>query len=97
MEKRGRVMDAKESHDILQSTQNKKSMVSWFNPFTDHMISAIESRSDRTILGGMTFDIRVSQNGEDHIFQRVGDFVPMTRISLADLRKRQAENAVSVT
>lgn len=86
MEKRGRALDANESHAVLVSTATRKSLVSWFEPFYSQMLTAIESRKKQVILGGRNFDVREYANGEDYVFMVSDGFVPMTRITLSNLR-----------
>lgn len=83
MEKRGRELSAAEAQNVLESTATRKTLVSWFKPFFSQMVTAVERRKSTVILGGMDFNIR--RYGDDYVFMRVGNFTPMTRISLADL------------
>lgn len=87
MEKRGRALDANESHAVLLETAGRKSLVSWFKPFFGQMHDAVKKGKKQTILGGMNFNVRISESGNDVIFMIADGFVPMTRISKNDLAR----------
>lgn len=95
MEKRGRAMTAEEAQNILETTSTKTTLISWFHPFTEQMISAIESGKNSVILNGRTFLVKNCENGTDYVFTVVGDFIPMTRVSLENLRSRLVVDANS--
>ena len=94
MEKRGRAMTAEEAQRILETTTTKTKLISWFQPFTEQMISAIESGAKSVILNGRTFLIK--NYGSDYVFAVVDDFVPMTRVSLKNLQSRLVDDNVSI-
>lgn len=95
MNKRGRELDANESHAILIETEKKNSLVSWFQPFTDSMIDAIKTRKKSVILDGQKFLVYPCKNGTDYIFRSMHGFLPMTRLSLENLESRVFSNADS--
>lgn len=99
MEKRGRVMDANESFEVLQKTPaGRATLISWFDPFYAQMVDAIEKGKKSTILGGTDFNIRVCENGTDFVFKKSDDFIPMTRLSLDRLRYLvEMNNAVTTS
>lgn len=88
MEKRGRVMTVAEAQNILETTSTKHTLVSWFQPFTSQMIEAIEKKKETCILDGRQFAVKKCANGKDYVFKVVGNFVPMTRVSLENLNSR---------
>ena len=94
MEKRGRAMTAEEAQRILETTTTKTKLISWFQPFTEQMISAIESGAKSVILNGRTFLIK--NYGSDYVFAVADGFVPMTRVSLKNLQSRLVDDNVSI-
>lgn len=94
MEKRGRAMTAEEAQNILETTSTRTVLISWFQPFTEQMISAIEKGKDRVILNGRDFAVR--NYGSDYVFAVVDGFVPMTRVSLENLKSRLVTDNVII-
>ena len=95
MEKRGREMTAEEAQKILETTSTRTTLVSWFQPFTEQMIAAIENKKKSVVLNGRTFLIK--NFGRDYVFAIVGDFTPMTRVSLENLKSRLVTENVTIS
>ena len=96
MEKRGRVMTVEEAQNILETTYTKNTMVSWFQPFTSQMIDAIEKKKETCILDGRLFSVKKCADGTDYVFRVVGQFVPMTRVSMENLNSRLVPDDVRI-
>lgn len=95
MEKRGREMTVEEAQRILETTSTHTALISWFQPFTEQMIEAIEKGKKSVVLNGRTFSIK--NYGSDYVFKVVGDFIPMTRVSLENLTLRMVSENVTVS
>ena len=90
MEKRGRELSVSEAHGVLTTTDTKKNLVSWFQPFTSSMLMALHSRAKTIYMDGKQFTIKKCANGTDFVFYPTRDALgfPRTRLSIADLEKR---------
>lgn len=97
MEKRGRVLEVNEAQNILESTSTKKTLISWFDPFWSQMIDAIEKHKSTTILNGSVFSVSLCEDKKDYVFRRVGEFVPMTRISLERIKEFESMKNAAAT